>query len=178
MTKSDFEILLQKFDTIIQRKTTKLREAVPASIRFAVQLWYLACVDFFLNYKSTDSILITFSVICMCTSHKHVLGCRSSITVINLSFGHMLTAQIIQTNYWHSEERKGRCTLSVKLSDFTVWLHTWRKKWVNCAVLTGKSAGLRTFFPVVFHTENCAVHSGNPTISSVYMPKPDGIIRF
>jgi len=34
--------------------------------------------------------------------------------------------------------------LSVKLSDFTVWLHTWRKKWVNCAVLTGNSAGLRT----------------------------------
>jgi hypothetical protein len=27
-------------------------------------------------------------------------------------------------------------------------------------------------FPVVFHTENCAVHSGNPTVSSVYLPKP------
>jgi hypothetical protein len=35
-------------------------------------------------------------------------------------------------------------TLSVKLSDFTVWCHTWRKTWVNCAVLTGNSAGLRT----------------------------------
>ena len=35
-------------------------------------------------------------------------------------------------------------TLSVKLSDFTVWRHTWRKNWVNCAVLTGNSAGLRT----------------------------------
>jgi hypothetical protein len=31
-----------------------------------------------------------------------------------------------------------------KLSDFNVWLHTWRKNWVNCAVLTGNSAGLRT----------------------------------
>jgi hypothetical protein len=39
---------------------------------------------------------------------------------------------------------KGRCTLSVKLSDFTVWRHTWRKNWVNCAVLTGNSAGLKT----------------------------------
>jgi len=29
-------------------------------------------------------------------------------------------------------------------SDFTVWHHTWRKNWVNCAVLTGNSAGLRT----------------------------------
>ena len=33
---------------------------------------------------------------------------------------------------------------SVKLSDFTVWRRTWRKKWVNCAGLTGNSAGLRT----------------------------------
>ena len=34
-------------------------------------------------------------------------------------------------------------TLSVKLSDF-VWRHTWRKNRVNCAVLTGNSAGLET----------------------------------
>jgi len=27
-------------------------------------------------------------------------------------------------------------------------------------------------FPVVFHTENCAVHSRNPTVSSVYLPTP------
>ena len=27
-------------------------------------------------------------------------------------------------------------------------------------------------FPVVFHTENCTVHSGNPTVSSVYLPAP------
>jgi hypothetical protein len=40
--------------------------------------------------------------------------------------------------------RKGRCTLSVNLSDFTVWRHTWRKNLINCAVLTGNSAGLRT----------------------------------
>jgi len=25
-----------------------------------------------------------------------------------------------------------------------VWRHTWRKNWVNCAVLTGNSAGLKT----------------------------------
>jgi hypothetical protein len=35
-------------------------------------------------------------------------------------------------------------TLSVKLSDFNVWHHTWQKNWVNCTVLTGNSAGLRT----------------------------------
>jgi hypothetical protein len=39
---------------------------------------------------------------------------------------------------------KAPYTLSVKLSDFTVWRHTWWKNWVNCAVLTGNSAGLRT----------------------------------
>ena len=38
---------------------------------------------------------------------------------------------------------KALYTLPVKLSDFNVWRHTWRKNWVNCAVLTGKSAGLR-----------------------------------
>ena len=41
-------------------------------------------------------------------------------------------------------EGKGRYTLSVKLSDFTVWRRTWRKNWENCAILTGNSAGLRT----------------------------------
>jgi hypothetical protein len=45
--------------------------------------------------------------------------------------------------------------------------------------LTEKLSKLRSFdgiaqaselsFPV-FHTENCAVHSGNPTVSSVYLP--------
>jgi len=39
-----------------------------------------------------------------------------------------------------------RYTLSVKLSEFTVWSHTWRKNWVNCTVLTGNSAGLRNVF--------------------------------
>jgi hypothetical protein len=35
-------------------------------------------------------------------------------------------------------------TLSVKLTDFTVWHHTWQKNWVNGAVVTDNSAGLRT----------------------------------
>jgi len=39
---------------------------------------------------------------------------------------------------------KAPYTLSVKLNNFTVWCHTWRKNWVNCVVLTGNSAGLRT----------------------------------
>ena len=45
-------------------------------------------------------------------------------------------------------------TFSFKLSDFTVWRHTWRKNWVNCAVLTGNSAGLRTVLSSrLSHTE-------------------------
>jgi hypothetical protein len=28
------------------------------------------------------------------------------------------------------------------------------------------------YFLVVFHSKNCAVHSGNPTVSSVYLPTP------
>jgi hypothetical protein len=44
---------------------------------------------------------------------------------------------------------------------------------VNCAVLTGDNAGLRTaLFQWSFQTQNCAVHTGNPTVSSVYLPKP------
>jgi len=38
---------------------------------------------------------------------------------------------------------KARYTRSVKLSEFTVWHHTWRKNWRNCAALTDNSAGLR-----------------------------------
>ena len=46
------------------------------------------------------------------------------------------------------------------------------ENWVNCAVLTGNSAGLRTC-PIqssFTHTQNCTVHSGNPTVPSVYLP--------
>ena len=47
--------------------------------------------------------------------------------------------------HWTAEDNsKAPYTFSVKLSDFTVWHHTWWKNWVNCAVLTGNSAGLRT----------------------------------
>ena len=44
----------------------------------------------------------------------------------------------------HRWQYNGRYTLSVKMSDFTVWRHTWGKNWINCAVLTDNSAGLRT----------------------------------
>jgi hypothetical protein len=48
-------------------------------------------------------------------------------------------------------------TLSVKLSDITVWRHTWRKNWVNCAVLTDNIAGLRTVLSShLSHTELCS----------------------
>jgi hypothetical protein len=42
---------------------------------------------------------------------------------------------------------KATYTLSVKLSDFTVWRHTWRENWVNCEVLTDNTASLRTVLP-------------------------------
>jgi len=45
-------------------------------------------------------------------------------------------------------------TLSVKLSDFIVWRHTWRKNWVNCAFLTCNCADLRTvLYSRLSHTE-------------------------
>jgi hypothetical protein len=52
---------------------------------------------------------------------------------------------------------KGRYTLSVKLNDFTVWRHTWRKKLLNCAILTGNSAGLSSVLSSrLSHTELCS----------------------
>jgi hypothetical protein len=43
---------------------------------------------------------------------------------------------------------------TLKLSDFTVSCHTWQKNWVNCAVLTGNSASLRTVLSSrLSHTE-------------------------
>jgi hypothetical protein len=44
----------------------------------------------------------------------------------------------------HAGAAVKRSIHSVKLSDFTVWGQTWRKNWVNYAVLTGNSACLRT----------------------------------
>jgi hypothetical protein len=52
--------------------------------------------------------------------------------------------KIVQQCHCLSCPPTGRYTLSVKLSDFTVWRHTWRKNWVNCPVLTGNIADLRT----------------------------------
>jgi hypothetical protein len=42
------------------------------------------------------------------------------------------------------------------------------KNWVNCAFWQAIAQASELSFPV-FHTENCAVHSGNPTVSSVYL---------
>jgi len=38
-------------------------------------------------------------------------------------------------------------------SDFTVWRHSWRKNWVNCAVLTDDSPGHRTVLSSLSHRE-------------------------
>jgi hypothetical protein len=56
--------------------------------------------------------------------------------------------------HWRWVICKGPYTLWVKLNDFTVWRHTWRK---NCAVLTDNSAGLRTVFSSrLSHRELCS----------------------
>jgi len=50
-------------------------------------------------------------------------------------------------------------TLSVKLSDFTVWHHTWRKNWINCAVLTVKYRRPRPVLSSrLSNTELCSSH--------------------
>ena len=45
-------------------------------------------------------------------------------------------------------------SISIKLNDFTVWRHTWRKHRENCTVLTGNSAGFRiVLFSRLSHRE-------------------------
>jgi hypothetical protein len=68
---------------------------------------------------------------------------------VRRSVGPVLLSQARKTKHPVQEENpsilhKVPYTLSVKLRDFTVWRHTWRKNLVNFAVLTGNSAGLRT----------------------------------
>jgi hypothetical protein len=65
-------------------------------------------------------------------------------------------------------KHKAPYTLSVKMNDFTVWRQTWRKTEQNMQFWQNSEL----FFPVAFHTQNCAVHSGNPTVLSVYLPTP------
>jgi hypothetical protein len=69
----------------------------------------------------------------------------------------------------HKKEPEAPCTLSVKLSDFTVTSYL-REKLSKLRSFDRKASELS--FPVVFHAENCAVHAGNPTVSSVYLPTP------
>jgi hypothetical protein len=48
----------------------------------------------------------------------------------------------------------GQLPTTVKLSNFILWRHTWRKTWVNCAVLIGNSASLGTVLSSrLSHTE-------------------------
>ena len=55
---------------------------------------------------------------------------------------------------WHLS--KVPCTLSVKLSDFSVSYHTCRENWVNSTVLTGSSTGFRTVISsCLSHRELC-----------------------
>jgi hypothetical protein len=63
-------------------------------------------------------------------------------------------------------------TLSVKLSDFTVWRHTWRKNWYTAKFWQVIAQASELSFPVVLHTEDCAVHSGNRTVFSFRLPTP------
>jgi len=68
--------------------------------------------------------------------------------------GHTTLTRWSRTWWRLASSSKAPYTLSVKLSDLTVWPHTRWKNWVNFAVLTGNSAGLRTVFSSrLSHTE-------------------------
>ena len=58
-----------------------------------------------------------------------------------------------------------------------MWRHAWRKNWVNCALLTGNSAGLRTVLSSrLSHTEFAQFTQGIPQFPQFTCPHQDGII--
>jgi hypothetical protein len=73
--------------------------------------------------------------------HQGVQSCAwlKLLVVIHIYF------VVCLVGVWQRNSEPVVC-VSVKASDFTVWRHTWRKNWVNCAVLTGNSACLGTVF--------------------------------
>jgi hypothetical protein len=81
----------------------------------------------------TDRWFTVLTVICISNKQQDSLCITSDYTAL-------CTA----TDNTEVVKSKAAYTLSVKLGDFTVWRHTWGKNWVNCAVLTGNSEGLRT----------------------------------
>jgi hypothetical protein len=115
--------------------------------------------------KRPSGLHITFKIL----ATNLISWCLKNLTCILPGFIYIQKILVGKTE----ATSKATHTLSVKLNDFTVWRYTWRKNWLNCAVLTGNIAGLITVLSSrLSHTENCAVHSGNPTVSSVYLPTP------
>jgi len=57
-----------------------------------------------------------------------------------------------------------------------VWRHTWRKNCVNCAVLTGNSAGLRTVLSSRLSQKNAQFIQGIPQFPQFTCRHHDGII--
>jgi hypothetical protein len=61
-----------------------------------------------------------------------------------------------KSEFMNTEPCKAPQTPAVKLSYVTVRRHTWRKNWVNCAVLTGNRADLRTVLSSFSLRELCS----------------------
>jgi hypothetical protein len=75
-------------------------------------------------------------------------------------------------SYWY----KAPYTLSVKLGDFTVWRYTWRKNWINWAVLKGNDSGLRTAFSSYLSNRTAQFSQGILQFTQFTCRHHDGII--
>lgn len=76
MTPTDFEYLLNKVAPLITKKDTQLREAIPAKMRLAITLRYLASGDTFrsLHYLfKVSSSAISLIVREVCAAIQNVL---------------------------------------------------------------------------------------------------------
>jgi hypothetical protein len=112
---------------------------------FIFRLMYLFCRLVLQHYQSPFSILMGVGDFIPNTSH-----CFAVYTCLlqEESTNHSHRKKVVRNLEMRPFEilqrylicaPKVHYTPSVKPSDFTVWRHTWRKNWVNCAVLTGNS---------------------------------------
>ncbi|CAK1587681.1 unnamed protein product [Parnassius mnemosyne] len=87
MSTSDFEIILQKLSPLIQKNDTSFRKAIPAKVRLALTLRYLATGDSFrsLHYLFKMSHQIISKIIHeTCTAILMVL--KDEVKVRKLNF--------------------------------------------------------------------------------------------
>jgi len=95
----------------------------------------VVCENSKLRFVAGESIILPNVYFCRCRPELYLVWRWVNYTVLCGNFKYLGHA-VLSAVY------------TLKLSDFSEWHHTWRKNWVNCAVLTGSSAVLRAVLAI------------------------------